>query len=286
MPKTKKILRSFNPESLAKGGKMARPVYFRTYMLAEYALSGYHYHPFIQFHYAREGWLYVSVEDHSYIIPACYGLWVPAYTPHQIQTTSDVLLENLDIDPDYFASIGGKAELKLVTVSDFARSFIHHASQNIPELYDVSGSDGRMITTLLDVLNALPVSGISTTWPTSPALLAMCKQITTTLDQPHLLEEWAKQVGMSPRTFSRHFLKETGVTFANWKQQQRLLHSIQLLRESRSVTEIALMLGYSSTSAYSYAFRQLFGVSPSRYEAALLPPEVALDDFPSAASEA
>ncbi|MBJ3590375.1 helix-turn-helix transcriptional regulator [Salmonella enterica subsp. enterica serovar Saintpaul] len=72
-----------------------------------------------------------------------------------------------------------------------------------------------MITTLLDVLNALPVSGISTTWPTSPALLAMCKQITTTLDQPHLLEEWEKQVGMSPRTFSRHFLKETGVTFAN-----------------------------------------------------------------------
>lgn len=278
MAKPKKMLYSFRSEKDAEGARLARPVFFRSFMLAENVQSELHSHPFIQFHYAREGSLYVSVENNSYIIPACYGLWIPAFTPHLVHTASEVMLENLDIDPEYYESKCGKSELKLVTVSDFARSFIHHATQTIPEYYDADGKEGRLVSTLLDVLNDLPAAGFAITWPTAPALLEMCQQISESPDLPHLMEEWSERVGMSPRTFSRHFLKETGITFSNWKQRYRLLHSIILLRQSRSVTEIALMLGYGSTSAYTYAFRQLFGVSPSRYEVAPPPPDAVLHD--------
>ncbi|WP_151995655.1 AraC family transcriptional regulator [Buttiauxella massiliensis] len=278
MVKTKKVLHSFRYTGDVTGAKLARPVFFRSFMLAENVQSELHSHPFIQFHYAREGSLYISVENNSYIIPACYGLWIPAFMPHQVQTASEVMLENLDIDPDYYAATGFKAELKLVTVSDFARSFIHHATQTIPEFYDADGKEGRLVSTLIDVLNDLPAAGFAMTWPTAPALLEMCQVISESPDLPHLMEEWAERIGMSPRTFSRHFIKETGITFSNWKQRHRLLHSIILLRQSRSVTEIALMLGYGSTSAYTYAFRQLFGVSPSRYEATPPPPNAILYD--------
>jgi len=266
------MLNSFHLERDAEGVRLARPVYFRTYKLAENVQSLVHSHPFIQFHYAREGALYIAVGNDAYIIPASYGLWVPAFMPHRVQTASETLLESLDIDPDYYAASGGSVELKLVAVSDFARSFIHHATQTIAEFYDADGKDGRLVATLLDVLKDLPAARFGMTWPTAPALLEVCQTISEFPDQPHLMDVWAEHVGMSPRTFSRRFIKETGLTFSNWKRRHRLLQSVMLLRQSKSVTEIALMLGYSSTSAYTYAFHQLFGVSPTRFEAAPLPP--------------
>ncbi|WP_167456038.1 helix-turn-helix transcriptional regulator [Buttiauxella izardii] len=278
MARTRKLLYAFRSESDVEGAKLARPVFFRSFMMAEDVQSEVHAHPFIQFHYAREGALYVTVENTSYIMPACYGLWIPAHVPHHVHTASEVFLESVDIDPDFYAASGGTPELKLVAVTDFARSFIHHATQTIPEFYDEDGKEGRLVTSLLDVLNDLPEARFGMTWPTAPALQDMCQTISESPDQPHLMEEWAERVGMSPRTFSRHFIKETGTTFGNWKQRNRLLQSIMLLRQSKSVTEIALMLGYSSTSAYTYAFRQLFGVSPTKFEAAPLPPSAVLHE--------
>jgi AraC-like DNA-binding protein len=240
-------------------------------MLAENVQSELHSHPFIQFLYAREGVLYISVAHGFYIMPACYGLWIPAYVPHQVHTASEVMLERFDIESDYFSSPGEISEIKLVVVNDFARSFIHYITQTLPESYDASGKEGLLISRLLDVLNDLPTAQFSIPWPSTPALLEMCQIISESLDSPHLLGTWAKHVGMSSRTFSRHFIKETGTTFSSWKRRNRLLQSIVLLRQSRSVTEIALILGYSSTSAYTYAFRQFFGVSPSRFEVVKFP---------------
>ncbi|KAE9788871.1 helix-turn-helix domain-containing protein, partial [Escherichia coli] len=79
------------------------------------------------------------------------------------------------------------------------------------------------------------------------------------------VEYWAQHLGMSARTFSRHFKKETGLPFSVWKQKMRILESVLMLKKNKSVTAVALDVGYSSTAAFSYAFRQAFGVPPSNY---------------------
>ena len=45
----------------------------------------------------------------------------------------------------------------------------------------------------------------------------------------------------------------------------RILESVLMLKKNKSVTAVALDVGYPSTAAFSYAFRQAFGVSPSHY---------------------
>jgi AraC-like DNA-binding protein len=71
--------------------------------------------------------------------------------------------------------------------------------------------------------------------------------------------------GASLRTFERLFSDETGLSLALWRRQSRLLASVSLLMEGKSIGEIAEAVGYDSAAAFSTAFKQCFGVPPSNY---------------------
>jgi AraC-like DNA-binding protein len=71
--------------------------------------------------------------------------------------------------------------------------------------------------------------------------------------------------GASLRTFERLFADETQLSLALWRRQSRLLASVSLLMEGKSVGEIADAVGYESAAAFSTAFKQCFGVPPSNY---------------------
>jgi len=74
--------------------------------------------------------------------------------------------------------------------------------------------------------------------------------------------------GASLRTFERLFLDETKLSLAAWRRQSRLLASLSLLAEGKSIAEAAHAVGYDSVGAFSTAFKQCFGISPSRYASA------------------
>ena len=77
--------------------------------------------------------------------------------------------------------------------------------------------------------------------------------------------EWAAWAGLSVRTLSRHFISETGVTFARWRQQARVIRSLEPLSRGEAVNQIAGDCGYDNVSAYIAAFRQRFGTTPGLY---------------------
>lgn len=244
---------------------LPRAVYFRTYPLTKGTHVAQHQHPFVEFLYAREGGMRVDIEGKTLIVPVFYGVWIPANVPHRILATSNVLLESLYIETDYAAI--GRDSSKVVVISDFVREFIHYATEHVPEHYDGGGDDGKMVDVLTTLLRQLPDAGFSLSWPESPVLMRVCRDIQQSPDAAHGIDEWAGRTGMSVRTFSRRFSKETGVSFCEWKKRLRLLESIIMLKENRSVTQVALDLGYSSTASFTFAFRQMFGVPPTRYQA-------------------
>ena len=71
--------------------------------------------------------------------------------------------------------------------------------------------------------------------------------------------------GASLRTFERFFVEETSLSLAAWRRQSRLIASLALLAEGRSIGEVAQAVGYESAAAFSTAFKQCFGASPSSY---------------------
>ena len=48
-----------------------------------------------------------------------------------------------------------------------------------------------------------------------------------------------------------------------WHRQMRVLRSLELLADGRSVTDTSLEVGYESPGAFIRAFRQIVGVTPA-----------------------
>ena len=76
------------------------------------------------------------------------------------------------------------------------------------------------------------------------------------------LERVASYLSVNKRTLQRH-LREEGYSFKELLEEVRFEQATRQLRESRtSLTELARRLGYSELSAFSFAFKHRFGMSP------------------------
>lgn len=101
--------------------------------------------------------------------------------------------------------------------------------------------------------------------PVAPRLLRICGPILDDPSGPRDIGDWAEVAGMARRTFTRAFKRETGMGFALWRQQARLMDALALLLAGSSITQVAFKVGYESPSSFSAMFRRAFGVSPSDY---------------------
>ena len=74
-----------------------------------------------------------------------------------------------------------------------------------------------------------------------------------------------QHAGQGHGSFTRLFRRETGMSFADWRQQACLSVALPRLAEGVAVTAVALDLGYDSPASFSTMFKRVLGVSPSRY---------------------
>jgi len=72
----------------------------------------------------------------------------------------------------------------------------------------------------------------------------------------------AAQVAMSPYTFSKRFKSTFAVTPHSFVLSRRIDHAEALLHGTRSLSEIALALGFASQSHFTEAFRRRTGRTP------------------------
>jgi AraC-like DNA-binding protein len=79
------------------------------------------------------------------------------------------------------------------------------------------------------------------------------------------IDDMAMSAGMSRRNFTRMFREQTGMSFAAWRQQACLLAALTRLGNGEPVTQVAMELGYNSSSALSAVFRRVLGAPPSRF---------------------
>src|SRR5436190_11966591 len=86
------------------------------------------------------------------------------------------------------------------------------------------------------------------------------------LDRQVKLEELAKVACFSEFHFHRIFSAVSGETLNNFTNRLRLEKAARLLRYSdKSLTDIALNCGFSSSATFSRAFRSGYDTSPSRF---------------------
>lgn len=92
------------------------------------------------------------------------------------------------------------------------------------------------------------------------------------LGEPLGLEELARVAHISPFHFHRIFRASVGQTLQAYVKRLRLEAAEGMLRYSdRPITEIGQEIGYESHAAFTRCFKQLMGLSPSRYRERMRP---------------
>lgn len=82
--------------------------------------------------------------------------------------------------------------------------------------------------------------------------------------QDFLTIEYASEIAcLSPSRFRARFMKEVGVPFRRYRLWRRLAKVMHALSEGRSLTDAALLSGFSSSAHLSTAFKSTFGLSPN-----------------------
>jgi len=79
--------------------------------------------------------------------------------------------------------------------------------------------------------------------------------------------ELAREVGMSPSSFHKHFREITSTTPLRYQKELRLLEAQRLLSTgTQSVSDVAYDVGYESPNQFSREYSRKFGTSPREHQ--------------------
>jgi AraC-like DNA-binding protein len=244
------------------GEGIERPVVVRASEYPAGFTSERHWHGRAQLVYACAGVVKVTTQQGAWVVPQHRGVWIPAMTEHQIESTGPFSMRSLYVLEG--AVSGLAAECGVVGVSPLLRELILAAAE-APQLYNISGRDGKIMNLILEEVRSLPVEPLHLPEPTDSRLRQITSAIRENPADTRTLEAWGRHAGASPRTLARLFPAETGMTFRNWQRQARLLAGLMRLAEGEPVTSVALEVGYENPSAFVSMFRRNLGVTPGRY---------------------
>lgn len=123
----------------------------------------------------------------------------------------------------------------------------------------------RVMALLLDEITRTPAAPLQIPVPQNEHLVRVCRAILADPAQKGTIDDWAERAHQGRRTFTRLFRKETGKSFAAWRQHVRLMEALSQLAVGQRITKVAFDVGYSSSSAFTAAFHRTFGAAPAQY---------------------
>lgn len=221
-----------------------------------------HAHSTHQLIYAVRGVMVVRADAGRWVVPPTRAIWMQAGMIHEIRCIGEVHMRSLLVRTQVAPK--SLVRTQAVAVSPLLRELIR-AAMDVRQPYAAASRDGRLMRLILDELQRLPVLPLHLQEPTDPRLVPISRALQEQLDDPSTLADWSQRLSIDGKTIQRLFVKETGLTFGQWRQQARLLRALELLAGGEKVIEVALALGYESPSAFTSMFRKHFGQTPSTF---------------------
>ena len=221
-----------------------------------------HTHKRGQLLHATTGMMAVSTPHGAWVTPPQRAVWIPPELPHAVRMIGHVSTRSVMIESSISSRFDHRC--RVIAVSDLFGALLEEAA-SLPLEYDEGGRDGLVMQLIVAELQRAPVIPLAVPFPRTEPLAARCHAF---LENPHVksgIDEWAAALGLNRRSFTRLFRRETGMSFAEWRQQACLAKALEMLVAGRPITELALDLGYESTASFSTMFRRALGVPPSRY---------------------
>lgn len=223
--------------------------------------SGMHQHQKGQLLYAPKGCMSISLNGIRCVLPPTRAAWIPANTPHYARMTNVIEYRSLYFDQSLNASL--PSELIIIEVNPLLKALVERMAF---WPWDKPQNEQTNTTALfLEELHAAKEELLQLPLPTDRRLQHWLIQLNAPDYIAPPLNQLSLSIGASSKTISRIFNKETGMTYQAWRQQWRLLKSIELLSEGLQVNDVAYRLAFSSDSAFISFFKQQTGTTPLQY---------------------
>ena len=221
-----------------------------------------HHHRRGQLLSGATGVIVLSTAEGTWVMPPQRGMWIPPATEHRVQMIGAVSVQSLYIEPR--AIPGMPSHCQVVGISPFMRGLITEAL-SLPLEYELEGRPGALMQLIQYEMQELPVLPLSLRYPAHGPLSARCRRFVQKPSIHETIDLWADALGMSRRSFTRLFRRETAMSFVAWRQQACLLCAMPRLAAGEAVTSIAIDLGYENPAAFTLMFRRAFGSPPLAY---------------------
>ena len=225
-----------------------------------------HMHREAQLVYAARGTMQVTTPKGRWLVPPDRAVWVPARLEHSIDVLADIQMRTLYFDLAWLEREERSASLD----AEFVVRVSPLLHQAILALFHDSDEPERTALLIKLAMLELHQAEDSATFIPLPHEPRCRRAADIVLGDPtgaHEIETLARAVGTSARTLSRLFSAETQLSFKSWCQRARIAAAIERLSVDAnvSVKQLASDLGYASMPAFSHAFRQVTGKTPTEF---------------------
>lgn len=236
-----------------------KAIVLRQQTLAAGYIFPIHTHEWHQLVFSTAGAYVAGVGENWYVATTEHAIWIPKGVPHTSGTLNGAQFLNLYIQDQPQMDMPDKCAV--LQVSDLLKALITELS-----MLGVAASrryEAVLHDMILEHLKKLPETDFYLPWPQQGMLKSICDALFLNPTDTRTMREWGQELGASSRTLARRFERELGMTFGEWRQKLKLFLAVEWLSKGEAITNIALNLGYSSTAAFSYMFRQAMGTCPS-----------------------
>lgn len=222
--------------------------------------------------YSASGAMRLEADNQRWTLPPARAALIAANKPicivlPQKMTTCSVLFSPAFSTPPVPA-------LSVFDMTPLARELVLACRQWGPDSGPLSDYARGIFETLRNVTWRLAATPSPVAVPIAKTeILTRALEITEDrLAENITFEEIAATLATTPRSLSRRFAQELGMTWRQTLRHLRMVRAIEALADSdHSIATVGFSVGYSSLSAFNTAFRGFTGQTPSEYRASFHP---------------
>jgi AraC-like DNA-binding protein len=208
------------------------------------------------------GLVMVEAGNERWMVPSPRCTWIPPNCKHAARSVGGAAGSLVDLSPEMCR---GLPKTPCTFNSSELLFAIVHRMVGWALGQPLNPAKKRLITTLRDEIRQHDEHPLRLTIPGEERLARVAEALLDDVGDDRTLEAWARVAGMARRTFMRTFSAQAGLSFGRWRQQARLFAALEMLAQRKSVTEVAIAVGYDSVSAFIEMFRTVLGTTPHNY---------------------
>ena len=208
------------------------------------------------------GVLIVDAGSERWMFPSPRCAWIPPDCKHAARSVGGAAGTIVDLSP---AMCRGLPRTPCMFHSSELLFAIVHRMLDWDLRQPLNAAKKHLIATLRDEIRQPDQQPLRLTIPREERLAKVVDALLNDVGDDRTLDAWAHVAGMSRRTFMRAFSAQAGMSFGRWRQQVRLFAALEMLAQRKSVTEVAIAVGYDSVSAFIEMFRTMLGTTPQTY---------------------